>query len=82
VAAHSRVLVCSLDAIAESGSREVACASELKPLPPGIAVLALDNGHHSHSLAFSPSGEYLVSGSSQGQASSPPPHPLLTCTIY
>ena len=66
VAAGSHLLVCSLDMIAETGTREVEYSEELDTPPHGIAVLYLSEPIHS--LSFSSSGEHLVSGSSQGQA--------------
>jgi hypothetical protein len=74
VAAGTQVLVCSLAAIAESGTRELSC--DVNALPPGIAALPLEGGHQIHSLAFSPSGEFLATGSADGASPpSPPPFP-------
>ena len=65
VAAGPKVLVCFLDEIAESGTREVAYSWEHDTPPPGTRVLGLSGSIHS--LSFSPSGDRLVSGTSEGR---------------
>ena len=58
VAAGASVLVCSLDAIAEAGTREVAYGGDRETPPDGVRVLGVSDSIHS--LSFSPAGETLT----------------------